>query len=72
MTIEKFKKQNPPKNRTSILRKFKDEILQLKKDNYSGTQILDFLKNNEVETTKRNLYYFISRELKKEVEYENT
>ena len=62
MTIDKFKKTNKPAKRTSALKSYKDEILKLYDDNYSVTQIQEFLKTNGVETTGRNIYYFIKKE----------
>jgi len=66
MTIEKFAEKNKPAKRKSVLKSYRDEILKLFEDDYSVNQIQDFLKTNGVETTKRNIYYFIKKEKENE------
>lgn len=58
MNIEEFKKIAKPKN-NSKLKKYKAEILQLHKDNYSLKSIVHFLKKNGIQTTFQNVAKFI-------------
>ena len=66
MDIEEFKKKYRPK-KTSSLRKFKSEILELKNANYSLKSITLFLQKKGIITTFQNVSKFIksnSKELK--------
>ena len=66
MTLEEFMKNNQPQKNRSKMKSFRDEILKLKKSDYTVQQIQDFLKDNNVETSTRNIHYYIARELRKE------
>lgn len=57
-----FKQQSPPKRRTSRLKSFKNEILELYDEGYRVEQIQEFLAQNNIHVTpdainkfKRNL-----------------
>lgn len=58
MNIEEFKKKNKPK-KTSNLRKFESDILELRNANYSLKSITQFLQKNGVITTFQNLSKFL-------------
>jgi hypothetical protein len=53
-----------PKTRKSKLASFTDDILTLKKADYSLAQIMHFLELNGVTTSKTNLAVFIRSRLK--------
>ncbi len=65
--LEDFLKKVTPNKRKSKLYKFKDAILELYNKDYSIEQIQIFLKEQKIETTKQNIYYFINRIKKKGV-----
>lgn len=58
MNIEEFKKKNKPK-KTSKLKKFEREILELHQDKFSLKSIVLYLQKNEVNTTFQNVSKFI-------------
>lgn len=58
MDIEQFKKKNKPK-RTSNLREFESDILELKNLNYSLKSITQYLHKNGVITTFQNVSKFL-------------
>lgn len=58
--LEAWKKANKPNSR-SILHAFSDELFELKKDGYTQQQMLVFLSENGIKTTKQNLSAFLGR-----------
>jgi len=64
MTVSEFKKKHKADQQVfSKLFKYKKEIEELLKDNYSQAQIINFLSLNDVKTTQQNLSVFIRRHL---------
>ena len=61
--LEKFKANSPPQRRVSTIQKFKDEILELYKEDYKVEQIQDFLLQNGVKITTRRIYQFLKKNL---------
>ena len=64
MNLRNFKKKNKQKKKSKLF-DFKNEILELIKDDYSQETICKFLRENGVRTKQSNLSQFISK-LKKE------
>jgi arginine repressor len=60
MKIEDFKKKKKPKNKSKLF-DFKNEILQLIKDEYSQESICEFLKENGVQTKQSNISQFVKK-----------
>ena len=60
--LDDFLKKNKPAKRKSKLCKFKDAILKLYKKDYTVQQIQIFLKEQKIETTTANIYYFIKEQ----------
>lgn len=58
MTVEEFRKSKNPK-KISALEKFKNEIFELKNQNFSQASIVIFLKKNGIETTQQNISSFL-------------
>ncbi len=60
-SLEDFVSKNEPQRRTSKLKELENEIVQLYQNGYRVEQILEFLKNNKIKTSKRNLYKFLQK-----------
>lgn len=65
MDIEEFKKNNPPLAKRSRLHRFRDQILSLRDNGYSYSQIADYLAQNGVPVSSVWLGRFINKELAK-------
>ena len=61
--LEAFKKANKPNSR-SALSVFSNELFELKNEGYTQQQMLHFLNENGVKTTKQNLSAFLARATK--------
>ena len=59
--LDSFMKKNAPMRRKSQLVDFREDILTLYENNYRVEQIQEFLEKVGVETTKRNIYYFLQK-----------
>ena len=58
--LEKFKAQNKPFRRASVLDEFSDEIFELQNSKYSFSQISEYLKfAHNVEVSKQRISTFI-------------
>lgn len=58
--LEAFKKANKPNSR-SVLSAYASELVELKNEGYTQQQMLVFLRENGVKTTKQNLSAFLGR-----------
>ena len=57
-----WKKQNPPEKKKSFLWKFKDEILSMRREEYTFKQIRDALISEyKIATTVQNISYFCKK-----------
>jgi len=57
--LKSFLNKHPPNRRTSKLKEFEDEIRQLYNSGYQIQQIQQFLEGQKIETSCRNIYYFL-------------
>jgi arginine repressor len=60
MKIEDFKKKQKAKSKSKLFN-FKNEILELIRDEYSQESICEFLKENGVQTKQSNISQFLKK-----------
>ena len=65
--LEKFMTKNKPKNKSSVLDIYKDEINTLFQNKYTVKQIYQYLADTyDIKVSERSLYYFIEKKTKKQ------
>lgn len=63
-TLVGFMKKNKPEKRISKLKNFKNEIFELFNQGFRVEQIQEFLAENEINSSARNIYYFLKNNSK--------